>query len=417
MLNGKLLYISSSGTYYKVSVRNLSNSHDLPGTASLATYIDNQLTSISGDLNAADVSFTFNTSEIILELEQVYMECSVKINENNVLSRCHLVDSPYDMFCIPYSDELQLKYGTTTFTCNKSAAIAIAVGISEQLGSGSIYDLQLLPYCPNRSLATSLVSGVVAIDDLKYDLILNSNNNAISAVIWCDKSNFQFEINQTLTSSQIEAMDSLNLKLENECKLYRLCAGNHSAMFEFSLAKSNGISGFLVDCTYKPFNPYIHVIPKLKGLYGENFTNIDDARGLIYGGDLSLPQITSAWADYQLQNKNYQLMFDRQIANIDVNNGIAQEKQNFQNVLGVLGGGVGGAAAGAKAGPYGAIAGAIAGTATAGIGAALQSDWLTRQQEENRSFTIDMYKYNLGNIQALPYALAKTSALTANTRI
>ena len=88
--------------------------------------------------------------------------------------------------------------------------------------------------------------------------------------------------------------DALSRKLSNECDLVRLVAQNYSAIFEFSPAKSGGVDGFLADCTYKPWAPYIHILPKLKGLYGDNFVSIDDARGLICGGDMSLPQLSNA---------------------------------------------------------------------------------------------------------------------------
>ena len=86
---------------------------------------------------------------------------------------------------------------------------------------------------------------------------------------------------------------ALNRKLANECDLLRLVSQNYSAIFEFSPAKSGGVDGFLADCTYKPWSPYIHIMPKLKGLYGDNFVSIDDARGLICGGDMSLPQLSN----------------------------------------------------------------------------------------------------------------------------
>ena len=87
--------------------------------------------------------------------------------------------------------------------------------------------------------------------------------------------------------------DPLNRKLANECDLVRLVSQNYSAIFEFSPAKSGGVDGFLADCTYKPWSPYIHILPRLKGLYGDNFVSIDDARGLICGGDMSLPQLSN----------------------------------------------------------------------------------------------------------------------------
>ena len=212
--------------------------------------------------------------------------------------------------------------------------------------------------------------------------------------------------------------DALTRKLANECDLVRIVSQNYSAIFEFSPAKSGGVDGFLADCTYKPWSPYIHILPKLKGLYGDNFVTIDDARGLICGGDMSLPQLSNAWANYQLQNKTYQEMFDRQIKNMDVQNDVKRQGALAQAILAPLTGGAAGAAIGSKTNIFGgtvtdASIGAIGGGVTAGIDYANT----VRMMEENRQYAIDMYGYNLQNIQAVPTSLTKTSALTYNTRV
>lgn len=74
------------------------------------------------------------------------------------------------MICIPYGP---IKVGVpkgagagdddSIITVQKEASIAIARGIAEQLGS-SVYDVQLLPYCPVRELAEQY-------KDLLYDAI------------------------------------------------------------------------------------------------------------------------------------------------------------------------------------------------------------------------------------------------------
>ena len=110
---------------------------------------------------------------------------------------------------------------------------------------------------------------------------------------------------------------------------------------------------------------------------------------------------------------------------MDVSQQIAREQLDWQVLAGYLGGGIGGAAtgamAGAKAGPYGAVAGAIGGaylgTVGAAIGGELDKDWLARTQQESKSYTTDMYNYQLGNIQALPYSIARTTAITNNNRL
>ena len=133
---------------------------------------------------------------------------------------------------------------------------------------------------------------------------------------------------------------------------------------------------------------------------------------------MSLPQLSNAWANYQLQNKTYQEMFDRQIKNIDVQNDINKQNARWQLALSPITGGSAGATAGAKMGgiqgaAIGAAAGAVGGGITAGIDYANN----IKMMEENRQYKIDMYGYNLQNIQAIPTSLTKTSALTYNTRV
>ena len=82
----------------------------------------------------------------------------------------------------------------------------------------------------------------------------------------------------------------------------------------------------------------------------------------------------------------------------------------------------GGAALGMKTGnPYiaagGAFVGAAAGLGLAAAGAEKNQEWLNRQQQEAKSYTVDMYNYQLGNIQALPQSVSKSSPLTANNKL
>ena len=111
-------------------------------------------------------------------------------------------------------------------------------------------------------------------------------------------------------------------------------------------------------------------------------------------------------------------MFDRQIKNMDVQNDINRQGALAQLIASPITGGSVGAAAGAQiGGAYGAIAGGIVGAVGGGITAALDYKNTIKMMEENRQYSIDMYGYNLQNIQAIPTSLTKTSALTYNTRV
>ena len=115
-------------------------------------------------------------------------------------------------------------------------------------------------------------------------------------------------------------------------------------------------------------------------------------------------------------------MFDRQIKNMDVQNDINRQGALAQLIAAPITGGAAGAAGGAQMpGGLGGIGGAIAGGAIGAIGGAITAgiDYKNtiRMMEENRQYKIDMYGYNLQNIQAIPTSLTKTSALTYNTRV
>lgn len=205
------------------------------------------------------------------------------------------------------------------------------------------------------------------------------------------------------------------MKIDNECKLYRIVSPNYQGDFEFSPVKNGGVDRFNVDCTYKPFNPYIHVNPDFGGLYGDDF---NDSRGLICQGDFTVGMISDAFTNYELQNKNYQQIFNRQIQNMDVSNEIARQEQAFKSITGTVTGAASGAVAGAMVGGgYGAIAGAVVGLAAGATGGIMDYNNLDKQLRENKNYAIDMYNFNLQNIKALPYTITRCTALTYNNKL
>ena len=108
-------------------------------------------------------------------------------------------------------------------------------------------------------------------------------------------------------------------------------------------------------------------------------------------------------------------MFDRQIKNMDVQNDVNRQGALAQAIVAPITGAAAGATAGAKlpgGGVYGAIAGGIAGAVGGAITGGIDYANTVRMMEENRQYAIDMYGYNLQNIQAFPTSLPKTSALT-----
>lgn len=348
-------------------------------------------------------------------------------------------DAAFDMFAIPYGRlAFKCANGTNTYYTSKSEGLGISRWLATYLGSnnGHMYDLQILPYCPSDNIrsymATHNVLDLSAISG-HYQVVFRApagtSTSTTSAWSPCSfiftplSCKGTFDINKQVRLETEDWSDALNYKIANETQLVRLCSPNWGSMFEFSLAKNNGVSKFNVDYTYKPSQPYIHINPDFKFLYGQDW---DDSRGLILGGDFSIQSSDSAWIEYQNNNKNYQAIFNRQVENLDVNQQIEYEQHMFQNQVGIATGSIGGMAGGAMTGlkmggPWGAAAGAIAGfaggTALSVVGGMKDMDWLRRSQAESKDYMKDMYGYNLRNIQARPDSLARTESLNNNNKI
>ena len=333
--------------------------------------------------------YTIHSSGIKYKVELEELSTDKGFSTTIPADRPHLNDAPYDMFCMPYG--IYNNLGSKEFYMK----VATAISTTFNVGSTSeLYDLQLLPFAPKLSDTTT---------DIK-----NAAEKVIGKIYWATESSFS----KTILLDQPIGVE--NKKIDNICNKYRLVSPNYSGQFEFTAAANNGISGFKVDCTYMPINPYIRVAPLFGGLYGKEF---NDARGLICGGDFSLPVVNSAWVSYQQNNKNYQAIFDRQIQNLEFTNDINRKMDRINAITGTVSGATSGAMAGSMAGPWGAaIGGAVGGIAS---GAAGVADITINEsiRQENMSYTKDRFTLSLGNIQAQPYSLSKTTAFTANNKI
>ena len=408
-LKNKIIFDSGSGLYHRIIITQEKKTGTLNITSGkLLNTLNSNITrtigsagTITGNGGSDSFKMYYSYYEYTMTLEQVNITATTTINSD----RYHLEDQPYDMFCIPYSDTLEIyKNGTKLFNANKSIAINMAIEIGADAGINSIYDIQLLPYCPVRYCIKS--DGTFDIGDAKVHYIKNNNNENIGIILWAISSAFTLNIPYTINIA--------NPKIESQTDIYRLCSPNFNGQFEFSPAMNGGVNYFNVDCNYKPFNPYIHVNPNFNYLYGQDF---NDARGLICGGDFSLPQISNAWANYQLNNKNYQNIFDRQIENMEVNNAIQRKKEALGVGLGMIGGVAGGAMAGAKGGLVGMATGAVVGGIGSAVAGGIDMALNERSRVEALDYTKDQFGYQLGNIQAIPTSLSKTSALTYNNKI
>lgn len=340
---------------------------------------------------------------------------------------CPCEDSDFNIIAIPYGDT-RFYNGNSTFlvkgSVNDRFVQSIIKTIPHADNSGYLVDVQLLPYCPDPNIYATGTN--IGIDVSSYtnpsdltDHPRYSFNNAESIydnsfMLYVVKSNISFNITKTINVPSFTGDNAIDYKISNECDLYKLVSPNYNGSFEFSVAKNQGVSMFNVDMTLKPYNPYIHINPDFKALYGSDW---NDSRGLICGGDFSLPIYSSAWQTYELQNKNYQNIFDRQIRNLDFTQGQERIYSYVGLATGTVGGTTSGAMAGALAGGgWGALAGGLTGAVASVAGGTADIALLSERQAEQKSFALDNFKYQLGNIKALPDTINKTTPFTYNNK-
>ena len=323
-------------------------------------------------------------------------------------------DAPYTILFLPY-DSIHVIDKTETspletlqaFRTSRAAAMALSKEFS---GSGKILDIQILPYCPS----SAILSGYQEIT-FSYGLtpnlkIYESTGDLVGYVFTTTSTSVAGEAYHivggagTPRTGEIYKATVSDIKTENQTTFARLVSPNGNGVWEFTpakLANSNGYSTkLLYQMTPMPYQPYIKVEPENFGrLYGVNYS---DTRGLICGGDFSMPQISDSWTTYQIQNKNYEKMFNRQIDSMELQNKWAKRGDIANVITGTISGAVGGAAFGGAAG---GIAGGIASAAAGAV------DIYANEQirADKKDATIQQFNWQNENIQALPYGVSKST--------
>ena len=317
--------------------------------------------------------------------------------------------SPYYCFAIPFNS-IAIQKGALMTNTSASLSRQLARQIATQLSS-FCYDIQLLPYFPLQSyISNTATIDITEMSEKQYAILKQGESGGITSILfWINEPNFSFKIEDSIIYNSQEP------KVQNETQFCRLNSPNYAASFEFSVAKNKGVGYWQVDCSYKPYQPYIHVAPNWKGLYGSNF---NDARGLICTGDFSIDLMTDRWQEYQIQNKNYNEIFNRQIQSLDLQQSIAKRQDIFGAVAGSLSGAMSGATTGALAGGLnGAIAGGVAGLGISAVGGVMDIIDNQKLRDDARSSQFDMFNYQLGNVKALPNTLTKVSTYNINNKI
>lgn len=205
-------------------------------------------------------------------------------------------------------------------------------------------------------------------------------------------------------------------------------------VWEINALKNGGnIEEFTIGYNLRPVMSYYRLIPKLGGIYGENYKDI---RGLIWSENRSITLISDAYYTYRRQNLNYLNQFN---ANINyqkneleliheanhMNFKFDSGKRKLEGYIGAMSAPIEGAAAGSIMGPYGALAGAAAGTVQGigeAIGTAVSEGIEKRQMLANEKYDIRLlnnriendrrqFNYNISNIKAIPINVEKITGI------
>ena len=431
-LNGKILYDTQNNKYYKIYTQfgfllDESRVDEDKSGQYLYTYLNNIFNTEALKISGGNPTYRLDSqiSLCYMRLEEVTGTISTHTVEMPApANRLHCKDAPFDMFCIPFVDNKFVNNSATTFGAdmktNKIGYLAMVQSIAQQLGT-NLYDLQLLPFSPVTGINYySIANGDKFIDlntkDLKrYTIVKDNAGRNYMPLIWCTASS-----GNLTTATYCGPRGYRNKKVDNECKMYRIVSGNYSATFEYNPEKfmtnaTGDFTGLNVDYTYLPYQPFIRIAPKFTGLYGSEY---HDARGLILSGDFSLMYLSDAWVNYQIQNKNYQQIFNREIQTMEFQNNIANQQNMWSAAVGTASGAVTGALAGASIGGVaGGIIGGVGGAAASALGGYKDIENTKALQAETINYKKDLFGYQLGNVKALPNSIAKSTAYNIINKI
>ena len=431
--DGKILRVGEATpyTYYRISVTGRSKTIDnFLSSGSMYNTAKAWIES-AGGTNVDDKCFRFITDTTSYEANLEDITATVSASFTYTTEKQSLSDAPYTMVVAPYIDatmHFEKDGMIEQFPLTKSIQME-AMSNFVYNGQSFVYDYQLLPYCPIAGITTS--SDAQSTDmyvsntaEKTYSFIDDSSGLHYGIVFYAQYSKFSKSIPMSSNTdydylTKVET-DSIERKVKNECDLVRISSPNGSNSFDFSPQMNDGFDYIQVDCTYKPYSPYIHVAPDFAGLYGDNF---GDTRGLIVQGDFSLPTLTSQWKQYEIDSKNYANVFNRETQSLEFKENIRRSQAGWTIASSIISGMGSGAALGKTVGGLG-VSGAIgtgvgarAGGAT--LAGASIADYVDSKKlyAEQMDYRQDMYNMNLENIQARPNGLAKTSAFTNNNKI
>lgn len=360
-------------------------------------------------------------------------------------------NAAYNVAVIPYVDA-GLKFGHLDYVASirKDIAYRLVQHIASRPET-EVYDIQLLPYCPIPDIKqmtiisdTDFTLGLPdwiysdgkepynkLISDENYSWVWNKETETTpyptpdlvgQIIINVPDCNVHTIVPAPGAESLIE--DPIERKVALLTKMTRICAPNYNGLFDFNKQKNGGLSEYEIYMTLKPVQPYLHITPKFNAYYSLYGGDYNDYRGMIAGPDFSLSRKSNAWNEYELTNKNYQNIFDRQIQNLEFQHSITNQMAEIQHRVSMANSTFSGSSnvllQGALGSKIGVAMSAIAGFGSLAMqekGYELDKYYRIKGQKEELQYQRDMYGFNLGNIRAIPESLSKISSFDIDNKI
>lgn len=345
--------------------------------------------------------FEYNAERYYLDAttyNPISTEITVQIPRTSITQ-----DAGYDILAVPYGNFTGYSGDAPAYTHTENITKQFMQAV-QTVTALKVIDVQILPYCPEPFVRNG---GHLQISDTYISqYFFKTGGTNVGVCLGIKKASFGFNIKVTDTDLQPKS-DVVEKKVQSETQFIRLNSPNYASSFQMGVAQNGGVSNIEVSCTYKPISPYIHLNPTWGELYGT--TDFNDARGLICAGEFSADIVNNAWIEYQRNNKNYQASFDRQIQNMEVKN----KYGHIQDIAGAIAGTVAGGVIGAG---VGGVAGGIAGGIASGAAGVADVAINQKLRAEEMSYAKDQFGYQLGNIQALPQTLSRTTSYNIDNK-
>ena len=317
-------------------------------------------------------------------------------------------NSPYYMLFIPEANT-KMKCGNKTWTQQVDA-----YQIYNQLQvtfNSFIYDVQKVPYTP-YALDIEDDGTVVLPNESQIGFAKNAAGEIEACAYFCNQDSFWFDVEPTSTYlDELKGQKDLNVKIQSETTLLRLCSMDGSSSININGAKNLGLSKLRVNCRYAPYQSYISLQPQWSMFYGAEI-GLKDTRGLNLTSTNSVTRTSNQWQDYVLQNQNYQDIFNRQIQSMDAQFDTRANQAVENMIFGWFRTGLDTAShLGDKDAATG-MALSLMGGGLNLIQQGLNYRDLVGDFRERRSATVDIFNLQNGNIKARADTLTKVNAMS-----